>query len=145
MSVTPAHVMGWVVLSGTAYLCLKRGAWPERAGYLIITLNWLLTPFVERRSSWTELQAWIILINLLLVFALGFLAVVSSRTWPLAAIAFESLGVGCRMAPILNAPALQRAVPYADSVIGLLVMGCVTGGVLVEAGSDRSHISLRSR
>ena len=135
---SPTHIIGWVALVSAAYLCFRRGAWPEKIGFLLVAANWLLTPLVERRASWAELQTGVIGANAALVFTLGLLAFRTVRVWPLAAIGFEALGVGCRLAPLINATALERAVPYADAVLGLLVMGCVVGGVIVEAGEVTS-------
>ena len=139
------HVIAWAPRLSPAHVSHSRRGWPERLGFLFIAVNWIATPFVEDRRSWLELQFGVLAVNATLVVALGGLSSLTNRTWPLAAAGLELVGVLVRAVPAINSQAFMRAAPYADNVIGYLVLGCAVGGAVVEANKDSSHASLRSR
>jgi hypothetical protein len=126
------HIVAWAALMCAALVSWLLGRRPERIGFLLIMANWVATPLVEDRRSWLEVQYAIMGANAALTLALSALAIRTRRAWPLAAAGLEFTGVMVRLAPTLNAHALTRAAPFADAVIGYVVLGSVVGGAIVE-------------
>jgi hypothetical protein len=124
--------VGWFALGLTCVIAFWRGGRAERLGAILAAAGWIVTPFVEIRTSWYQPQVGIFAVDVFMLLALTALTLRYRRAWTVCASAFQALMVLTHIGFLVNPTGLYRAYYFANFSIGFLVLGAIVGGVLIE-------------
>jgi DNA repair protein RadC len=126
------QVVFLAVMLAALTAALSRGGRPERIGAGLLFFAAIVTPMAQRHL-FTQVETGIAAVDLLLFGALLWLALASSRRWPVYAAAFQGLGVLTHLARFNAGPVNGDA--YAHMLVGwsYLVTLSLLFGALIEA------------
>ncbi len=123
------------LLGGCAVACWKGGR-DERLTAGLLALAWITSQFVLHRR-WTEVQWGVAAVDVLLLVALGGIALRGDRFWPLFATAFQLLVFAGHAAQALDRTLGGWAYLSAGVFWSYLVVAALAAGAWLESGRPR--------
>jgi hypothetical protein len=129
---TPAQVVWNISMFGIFALALWRGGAPERLASIGMVADAFASALVQNTHDWNQTQWGDLAVDLAYLALLLWLALRTSRLWPLWAAAFQLLSVIIYVARIVD-PRIGALAPYQAVVIwSYLVLIAILVGVWGE-------------
>jgi len=122
----PFHTVSqqvWAVyLAVIVAAALWRGGWAERTAAVAAVVANVASAALQDRTDWLDPQWGVLAVDILLLGVLAWIALRSSRYWPLFATAFQLLGVITHVAMMVDRTVNPWAYITAGVIWSYLVM-----------------------